>query len=246
MDGRAQAAYEPEAYEVWQKIMFGGPPVHSAAIRKTTPDYTKVGQWIDRQLKHDVWVVLMPANQFDKPFVRGLEHNPDWPVVFLNNEQKLFVDITTPQGKQLFEGIFTGKTLYPDDFSKNLIQAHYLLLAGRTEADHKKGLALAIKAFQLNPSQVPMQKIIYATRFPELRVAVYNFCKGYFDDFVENKNRYARKHGYHNRIVAALLAANYLQRIAEKQEDTKLVEFFAAKKQEYQNERRTVVKTKRW
>jgi len=250
MDGRAQAAYDTEVYEVWANIMAAGPTVRGARIRKrrlTTADYVKIGQWIDERLKgHNVWVVLMPAGQFDKPFVRGLEHNSNWPLVFFNNKQKLFVDITTPQGKKLFEGIFSGQTVYPDDFSKNLILAHNMFLFGKGEAAKQQGLDFAIKAFKLEPSQVPMQKIISAARSAELRPRVDDFCKDYIDDFTKNKGLYIKQDGYHHRIVAALVAGDYLQKTSEKQKNTKLAEFYAAKRQEYKNERREMLKRKRW
>ena len=118
MDGRAQAAYVRRTYDVWSEIMFGGPPVQEVrnriGARKgkfTADDYRKIGRWMDKQLrKWEVWVVLMPAGQFTTPFVRGLEHNPNWRLIFFNNKQKLFVDIRTPQADELFKGIFNEKT----------------------------------------------------------------------------------------------------------------------------------------
>jgi len=227
--------------------MFGGPTVQIARIRKQKLDYPEIGEWIDKQLKkHNVWVVLMPSAQFGKPFVRGLEHNSSWSLVFLNNKQKLFIDITTPQGRELFAGISNGKTLYPDDFSRNLIIAHYLLLPGKGKATHKLGLDFAIKAFKLNPSQAPMQKIMFAARFAELKPHVNAFCKDYFDNFTKNKNLYAKQNSYSHRIVAALVVSDYLQRVAKKQKNAKLVEYYATEKQEYENERKRVLKRKRW
>jgi len=250
MDGRAQAAYEPNAYQLWSEIMFGGPIVQSAKIRKrklTADDYKGIGQWIGQQLrKHDVWVVLMPSAQFDSPLVRGLEYNPDWRLIFFNNKQKLFVDATTPQAQELFEGIFNGKTIYPDDFSKNLILAHNLLLPARQEADRKLGLDFAIKAFELNPSQAPIRKIIYAARFPELRARVIKFCKDYFDRFTKNKHSWAKQDGYHHRMVAALVVGNYLRKVAQRQKNTQDAEFYAAKIQQYRDERISMLETKRW
>jgi len=147
MDGRAQAAYDRKAFDLWSYIMAGGPPasvgqqvIQAAMIRArtagkrvqeilTAADYVKISQSIGEALKeHKVSVVLMPSRQFDSTFVKGLERHPNWRLVFFNNKQKLFVDIRTPQGKQLFDGIFDGKTLYPDDFSRNLILARNTLL----------------------------------------------------------------------------------------------------------------------
>jgi len=250
MDGRAQAAYEPRAYQRWQEVLSGGPTVQSARIRKrklTAADYVKIGRWADKQLKnYKVWVVLMPSAEVNKPFSRGLEHNPNWPLVFFNNKQKLFVDVTTPQGKKVFEGIFNGKTLYPDEFSRNLIIAHNMLLFGKGEAARKRGLGFAIRAFELNPSQAPAREILYATRFAELKPLVNDFCKNYSDDFEINKNLYAKQDGYLHRIWVALLTTDYLQRIAKVQKNTKLAQFYGAKRREYNNEQKPLHKRKRW
>ncbi|MHC4498021.1 MAG: hypothetical protein ACYS21_02775 [Planctomycetota bacterium] len=124
MDGRAQAAYEPKAYTRWSKIMSGGEITAQfqadAKARKRklgASEYKKIGNWLDKQFrKHEVWAVLMPAGQFDTPLVRGLQLNDKWSAVFVNNKQKLFVDIRTDRARELFQGISTGKTFYPDEF----------------------------------------------------------------------------------------------------------------------------------
>jgi len=251
VDGRAQAAYEPKAFILWQSLMSGGPEVEGARKRRqklTRDKYVEIGKWIDKQLKkRDVWVVLMPAKEFGQPFMRGLEHSLNWHLAFLNNKQKLFVDITTDRGKELFEGIFSGKTIYPDDFCRNLIVANNMYLFGKGRTEKQRALDFAIRAFELNPSQAPLGKIIMLSkRLPELRDRADDFCKNYVDDFVKNKNDYVKQHGYHERIVAALMAANHLQQVAEEQKNTKLAEFYAAKQREYKNERARLLQSKRW
>ncbi|MHC4575087.1 MAG: hypothetical protein ACYS76_13310, partial [Planctomycetota bacterium] len=255
MDGRAQAAYMIEAYDLWSDIMGGGRVagqlIQSAKTRKrklTPAEYEKIGTWVDEQLKkHDVWAILMPTGQFDTPFVRGLEQNRNWRLVFLNNKQKLLVDITDPQGRELFEGIPTGKTLYPDEFSKDLIIAHNLLLYGRDETAHRQGLDFAMKAFNLNPSHAPMQKIMYAARYyAELRPIVTRFCQDYLDRFAKEKGQWEKQDGYHHRIVAALNAASYLRQLAASRKDTARVQLYKAKIDEYTSEQRRIVGTKRW
>jgi len=251
MDGRAQAAYGPKAYRVWLDIMPGGPTVRSVKAKKrqfTSADYKKIGRWIDKQLKErDVWVVLMPAGQLSTPFVKGLEHHPDWRLILFNDKEKLFVDSRTPRAQELFEGIFDGKTRYPDDFSRNLIIAHHSLSPHKEKDVRKQGLDAAIKAFKLNPSQSPTLKIISAVRrFPELKPRVDEFWKNYFNDFAKNKNSWARQDGYHDKIVAALNAARYLRNIAKNQRDAVSVQLYDARIKEYNNERRRVVKTKAW
>lgn len=253
MDGRAQAAYEPKAYEVWQGILSGGPVVESAIVRKrklTSADYTKIGRWVSERLrKHNVWVVLMilsDEKMAKGAFVKGLEHNPDWPVVFFNNKQKMFIDLTTPQGQELFNGIFNGETIYPDDFSQNLILAHNMLLFGKEEAVKKRGLEHAIRAFTLEPSIAPIERLLFATRYPELRPIIDDFCKNYFDTFEKNKLLWIEQDGYHHKAAAATIAGNYLRGIAKAQGNTKLVQFYDAKIQEYNRLIKHLNAKKRW
>ncbi len=246
MDGRAQAAYEPRAYQIWSTIMSGGPDVRSARIRRTTPDYTKVGRWIGEQLKkHNVWLVLMPMTDsevYKGPLVKGLERNPNWPLIFFSNTEKIYIDVTTPQGKELFEGISSGKTVYPNEFTRNLIIAYHMFSPNRG----KQSLGFAIKAFNLYPSQAPMQIILPLAKYAELQPSISNFCENYFDEFARNKSIYVKQDSYLHRIWAALVAGKYLRGVAAKQGNTKLVQFYDAKIEEYQNEEGPLQKAKRW
>ncbi|MHC4912667.1 MAG: hypothetical protein ACYTE5_06635, partial [Planctomycetota bacterium] len=250
MDGRAQAAYEPEVYQDWSNIMAGGPAVQIAKIRRQKLDYAKIGQWVGDQLrKRGVWAALMPLSDpkvYNGPFVKGIERNGDWQLAFFNNKQKLFVDRTAPQGKELLEGIFNGKTRYPDDFSRNLVIAHNMLFFGVGEDTKKRGLDFAIKAFESNPSQAPMRQIIFASKFAEMRPHINAFCKNYFDDFVKNKGLYAKEDGYLHRIWAVLIATDYLQKVARLEKNAELVEFYEAKKQQFNAEQAPLRRTKRW
>jgi hypothetical protein len=188
----------------------------------------------------------MPTGQFETPFVKGLEHNTDWPVVFFNDKQKLFVDITTPQGKQLFGGIFTGKTRYPDDFSQYHVKSYCWYTFIQRKDAKKQALDFAIKAFNLSQSQAPMRQILFATRFPELRPQAEAFCKNYFDQFAKNRPLWAKQHGYHHRIAAVLNVGSYFRELARRQKNTELVRSYEAKMNEYHKERRLFLKRKRW
>ncbi len=251
MDGRAQAAYEPAAYRMWSDIMSGGPVVYQVTrLEKralATADYEEIGKWIDGRLKEqNVWVVLMPTGQFETPFVKGLEHHTDWQIVFYNNKQKLFVDIKTPQGKKLFEGIFNGQTLYPDEFSQNLILAQTWFTFVQEKDAKRQAFEFAKKAFGLNQSQAPMRQIMYATKFPELRKDSEDFCRDYFNQFEENIKTWPNEDGYHHRIAAALNACSFLREIARRKGDTSLEQEYARKMTLYQNRRHLLLKRKRW
>jgi len=247
MDGRAQAAYEPAAYKMWSDIMSGGPAVYEAKVRKKSLDYKKIGNWVDDKLKaQKVWVVLMPTGQFETPFTKALEYHPDWQIVFYNNKQKLFVDIKTPQGKKIFDGIFNGETLYPDEFSRNLIMAQtWFTLVQRADAK-KQAFEFAKRAFSLNQSQAPMRQIMSATKFPELRHEVETEIEGYFKQFEKNIETWPNEHGYHHRIAAALNACSFLKEIARRKGDKSLEQEYARKMTLYQNRRHLLLKRKRW
>jgi len=254
MDGRAQAAYEPRAYNVWQRIMFGGPIVERARAKGrmnklSKREYKKIGEWVSGQLrKFDVWLVLMPVNQFDSKMVRGLVYNADWPVVFLNNKQKIFVDRKTEKGQKLFEGIFNGQTVYPNEFSKNLILAHSLLLYdfGQGKSSKRRGLDFAIKAFKAEPSQAPIQEILFAYRQAELRPSIDEFCASFLKDSIENKAALTKEDGYYHKNVVAFIISSHLQRVAKVEKNEKLEKFYADKAAEFNAERRKPRSRKRW
>jgi len=257
MDGRAQAAYDRNAYDNWANIMAGGYIAdqlrRKAKARRggrlNAQEYAKIGEWISSQLKaNDVWAVLMPAGQFDSVFVRGLEHQPGWRIVFLNNKQKFFVDVKNEQAKKLIAGVLSGETVYPDDFHKNLMMARMLLSQKppRSEADRRRGFELAVKAFEEHPSQIPMRVVYSATRFPKLRDEVVTYITDYYNRFMETKDELAKEHGYHHKLIAALVAGDYLRALAIRNKNYKLAETYSNNRTRFSAETRKVVKTKRW
>ena len=247
IDGRAQAAYQPASYNLWLQIMSAGPIVQNLRARGkalTSADYVKVGQWLSEQLrKQNVWIALMPASEFETAFVDGLEHNPEWSIVFLSDRDKMFIDNTTPQGQKLLDDVFNEKAIYPNEYYKDIMTAHNMLLFGKGDNTKAIGLDSAMRAFESIPSQIALQKIIYASQFSELRPKVTEFCKIYFDDFSEHKKEYVKKDGYHLKIVAALITGEYLQRMATQQTDREL---YANSLEQYRRERERMLETKRW
>ncbi|MBN1506979.1 MAG: hypothetical protein JW955_09040 [Sedimentisphaerales bacterium] len=251
MDGRAQAAYNVRAFDLWTQIMSGGPVVRRAVITNqdlTSKDYIEIGNWISEQLRReDVWVVLMPANQFDKPFVRGLEYrNQEWPIVFIDDKQKLFVDITTPQGRKLYEGVFTGQTGYPDEYSANMALGHNLLLLADPD-QRRKGLELIIKAFEATNSPAAMiDLLVVAGRYPELVPRIDEVCVRYAQDFDKNKKTYLKQDGYNLRLEAGRLALLRLEQIARSRNDTRMASTYRQAYLQYERERDNLSDKKRW
>jgi hypothetical protein len=267
MDGRAQAAYDRDVFDAWTTIMAGGEVaariVKRAKAREqslTRADYVDIGQWMDEQLRgRNVCVVLMPHAEYRTPppekyyrkasyhAIQGLERNPNWRLVFFNNKQKLFVDIRTPQGKALYDGIFNGKTVYPDEYHRNLICAHSWLYYRRGIAEKKKGFDFAVKAFNLNPSPAPMREImLVASRFAGIKPDVKKFCENYVSEFTENEADWIELDGYRDRVEAARLACIYLESVARTQKDTRLANSYAAQQKKCDGELRRVAQSKTW
>jgi len=244
MDGRAQAAYEPRVYTIWGTIMGGGPYFASARARSEEIDYKKLGQWIDEQLKkYDVWVVLMPAEQFDSPFMKGIEQDPNWLPVFISDEQKMLVDIRTPRGKELFDGAFDGRTIYRDDFYRNTVMAEILLSNEKTA---EQGFSFAARAFKSKPCRTSVLAVLGAIRFSSLRDKAFTLCKEYFDEFEKNKAVYAKQDGYYSKLIAAMYAAYYLKDSSQIQQDTKMAQLYQEKRVEYVNEIRDIFSNIVW
>jgi len=273
MDGRAQAAYNRRTFDIWTNIMSGGLPgsrgyeiMQAAQMRSQTTgmklsqiltpeNYVEVGQSMSDELeKRNVWVVLMPSAVYNDPdqtssyhTIKGLEQNPNWRVVFLNNRQKLFVDVRTPQGKALFDGIFNGKTIYPDDYHLNLIRAHSWLRYRPGIEEKKKALDFAIRAFNLSPSPTTILEILLmTTNFPELNPKINKFCSDYFDEFTEKEDIWAKQDGYRHKVEAVRWACFHLKKLAQARRDTKLVSFYAGKENEYLLELASILQNKRW
>ncbi|MBC8218814.1 MAG: hypothetical protein H8E73_10150 [Planctomycetes bacterium] len=258
MDGRAQAAYDRKAFDLWTGITSGGPTVHNAARKAgalgrpleqvlTGADYVNIGKWISAQLRQrKVWAAMMPAGQFSKPFTRGLEYSGNWALVFFNNKQKIFVDVATQQGAALFQGIQTGRTLYPDEYHKNLAFGHHLLIQ-RDAASKRRGFDLIKKAFNENPSPAPMLEVILiASRAPELATQITDFCTKWVDNFTKNQDSLRARDGYRLRLEATRLASVHLERTARAQKNTKLADSYKARMRQYVVERNALSQTKRW
>lgn len=236
MDGRAQAAYNRQTFDEWSYILAGGnttlrilQATRTRGEDLTTNDYNEIGKFMDEQLKkRSVWIVLMPASVYNDPdrtssyyTIKSLEFNRDWRPVFVNDRQKILVDITTPQGMKLFNGILTGETKYPDQYHQDLIRAHTLLVYGSNAENRAEGLEFAINAFNLNHTPVAMMEILAnAAGYNELKPAVGKVCEDFSDSFNENKEDWIKEDGYRLKVEAARLANYYLAQVDRAQADS--------------------------
>ena len=249
MDGRAQAAYNVPAFDRWTDIMSGGPPVRRAMTttgKLTANDYVQTGNWIDEQLdKHKVWAVLMPNNQFDKPFSYGLEYTKDWRIAFLSDKEKLYIDIGTAKGAQLYQALLAGKAAFPDEYYANLTLGHNLLvLADPTQK--QRGLELVIRAFHGNPTPAAVFELLMAAQLPDLQPRVDQVCQEYVDTFEKNRKAWVQEHGYNLRLEAARFALIRLERAAKDNGDSQLAQMYRKLMESYQLERDIIAVRKRW
>jgi hypothetical protein len=249
MDGRAQAAYDVPTFDLWSDILSGG-PIPSAAARAgrslTGKDYVQVGNWISEQLrKYGVWVVLMPDLQFDKTFTIALEYSADWPIVYIDDKQKMFVDVKSPQGAALYQGMFTGQTGYPNDYLAEMAVGHNLLF--RDSAQKKQGLEYLVKALKDNPTPAPVVEMLFiGLQSAELRPRIDQVCQEYVKDFEDNKTRYSRQDGYNLRLHAARLALARLEQMAKAANDAKSAQTFRARIDQYRVEIDQLALQKKW
>ncbi len=261
MDGRAQAAYNTRTFQEWSWIWAGGQPVSKAVQRAEAEgrplaasdfNYPEIGRWVSQRLRsHGVWVVLGPSRELDvyqttNKLGPGLESNPEWARVYQDSYQKMYVDINTPQGRRLFEGISTVQTVYPDEFAKDLNLAYHLLAYGAGLDAKSKGLAYAIAAYRLRPCAVPMQMVYYADRFVDLRPQIKAFCEDLLSDFDGHRDAYTRLDGFSGRLEASRLAADYLRGVALQQKNRQAADSYSNRATGYRDEHGVLVDASRW
>ena len=263
MDGRAQAAYDRKAFDLWSYVMSGGRITYDKMLAArargqdlTAADYREIGKWMDQQLTNlNVWLVMMPSAVYNDPkknnyyhTTKGIEYDPNWPLVFYNNKQKIFVNVKTPRGEELFQGIFAGESIYPDNFHINLIRAHsWFMYYYKDPQRRKEGLKFAIDAFNEKPSPAPMFEIIRnGARFNELQPEINQFCADYVKRFQDNKENWFEQDGYRQRIEAARLASFHLEQDARRRKNAELINVYMTQQQECLNQLIRISEGMKW
>jgi hypothetical protein len=248
MDGRAQAAYSTIFYRHWMYIMSGGDPARQAERSGrglTTSDYRAIGEWVDKQFeKENVWCVFMPSAQFSSELVRGLEINASWRPVFMNDDQVIYANIKTQQGKELFLGIFTGQTKFPDEFSYLYTIGHNLLYL-QDEEKVNKGCESVIEAFKQFPCQVVVLELMNASsHFPQFRSKITETFSQYFDDFINNRQTYIKQNGYREKLASAMLIADNLARLNSG--NPKIAVKYTQHLKDFENDQSVINANSRW
>jgi hypothetical protein len=212
MDGRAQAAYNHDKFQLWQQIHSGGPAIQQARLKgENTPDVlTASGEWIDEQLKERaVWVALMPQTQSNSTFMQALKRTDNWKTAYVDNTQQLLVDTETPQGQALIDRILDGTAVFPEPFSKNLTTATVIIETQRRER-MKDLYDLLAAAFQEHPYPIAAYTLTRLAGTPVFRSQVADLFQSYLEDLKEEAKAYRKTDGYGLRLNSARIAARFL------------------------------------
>jgi hypothetical protein len=215
MDGRAQAAYNHDTFQLWQYIYYGGPIAQryrQSGKKMTAPNYREIAEWIDLQLsKYEVWVVLLPASESRKEFCRTLLYSENWKIAYNDPYQMMLVNNKNPQGKQLIDNILADKAKFPNTVSRNLTlcklipQQYSSSLAGMLEQ-------AAVAAFAERPCSATMVELFNAGSVLNKSSLIVEQIRRYLADFEVNQETYRRQNGYAERLRCAIMAADFIGR----------------------------------
>ncbi|MDD5135061.1 MAG: hypothetical protein PHP01_06605, partial [Phycisphaerae bacterium] len=138
------------------------------------------------------------------------------------------------------------KTKFPDELSKNLTVGYNLMRMRDMQGTEKeKGCDMIIEAFKQCPYQITAIELVrIASYFPQFRDKVTEVLSNYFDDFAENEQQYKEQNGYHQRIISAIMAGNYLANINGAKPE--LAKEYKAKTDEFISEQRQIGTRSRW
>jgi hypothetical protein len=248
MDGRAQAAYNHDIFQLWNYIKSGGPAAQNARLARrklTNDDYDKIGKWIDQQMKeHKVWVILMPVNELNSTFVKGLKGNPNWATVYTDTYQYMWVDTDTPKGKKLFTNVLNQKAKFPNEFSENLTLG--TILKNATDSKVAQiGYEHLRKAFNIRPSQISAMELIYSTRRKNLKKAAIADIKQHFEQFTKDRDELSKKGDYEKKLLAAILTGKYMAQHTQRTNPEASKKYNDLAK-EYTSEQARISKGSRW
>ncbi|MBM4104172.1 MAG: hypothetical protein FJ263_09015 [Planctomycetes bacterium] len=224
MDGRAQAAYNHDKFQLWQYIYYGGPAaqrVHQPGKKPSEADYRPMTEWIEQQLgQYGVWVILIPRSELSYSFeqkdylsgyyfTNALRYSGHWKTAYYDSYQLMMVDIRTVQGQRLIDDILSGKAKFPNPVAQDLTLCHLIpeqyssALAGKLEQ-------AAVDAFHLCPAPITFDTLVNIGTAIKKTAMVVQQVDAYLADFELHIEQYRRQNGYADRLYAAWRAADYL------------------------------------
>jgi hypothetical protein len=99
----------------------------------------------------------------------------------------------------------------------------------------------------MNPSSTPMMEILtFGMHFSELSDEVNTFCQTYFDEYIKNRDQWAKQDGHRLRVDAARLACLNLRSLARRQKNADLEAFYTVEENKCINEMIQMVQERRW
>jgi len=229
IDGRAQAAYDPEALRSYLDLLNGpGRSGQAGASAVAVPNLEALRSWTAQRLRElDVWIALVPASHQKTAFARAAAAMPGWHLVYIDAEHSMFVDTESVSGRSLAERVSRGAARYPDEASAKLTAA-FRLLPARSEDEQRRAIELAEQSYGALPSRLAVLCATSAARSPEAAGAATSFCRNVAEEFAANRDRHRAAAGYAVRLDAATTALEYLATSAKKAGQADLLRWAAS------------------
>ncbi len=226
MDGRAQAAYDIEMFQEYNKNILAGGELGGALVAKSNSqrrplssypdDLRQVGNYLNERLTgYDVWIILMPGSQQNGLFMRAINTRANWKMAYFDQSQVILVDGDTDKGKAVLDGIFNGKTLYPDENLRDIVMSGYL-----ANSSPQRAWELAEGAYNNTRSAAALTYLL-GIRSAEMEEKTYSLCRSIVSDFIRNQEQYKKEHGFAEMQSNTIFALNYILRTASKREPDK-------------------------
>ena len=269
MDGRAQAAYNHDKFSLWQYLYAGGQhagPIRGSNRRATGKETEVIGKWLDPEMKkRKIWVFIFPNSQFSVDpdprkvnyFPLALSRHKDWKMVYMDDDQQMYVDISTEKGRKLANDIYMDNAKFPNKYAKSLVLSRIYLSTRdkknpmQDKKNRDKGVGHAKKAFELNPSYISTVTLVniasgrYANIEADIREDIRAYVEKYVTDFRENKDTLKNGSAYSKKLSAANVVAGYLGNYYKKKNKELAVEY-KTNAREWYAERKKISYAARW
>jgi hypothetical protein len=224
IDGRAQAAYDPQALRSYLDLLNGpGRSGQDGEDTAAVTDLETLRTWTARRLRElDVSLALIPAGRQRTAFARAGASMPGWQLVYIDAEHTLFADTGSAGGRALVERVERGAARYPDEATAKLTAA-FRLLPPRSEDDQRRAVVLAEESYRAAPSSLAVLCASRAAREPAAASEALTFCRGVAEEFTANRDRHRAEAGYSIRLEAAARALEHLATVARATDQAELL-----------------------
>ena len=222
IDGRAGEAYDGAVYRTYTLIEAGGPAGLRAVLEGREPtvqEAASIRPWVAGQLAQAGITLAHVAIHNDETGIgAALFELPGWQVVYLDGRDAVLVDAGAPEGTELVARLDAGTVTFPSTLAQRLTQAH------RAQRQRRPGWArravdLAAQAYAIEPTSRAIAIAAAATQDPSCLPDVLALCRRAVATAINDRVRLAQRHGNHQRLTAAAVAAFYLQQEARARND---------------------------